>query len=268
MDEKRNERDEIVEKRFQADYDRKWRHRRLRVGRKNRRIRRERWSRSLRMAGPLLIIFIGLCVYFGYQASPASRVGSIQIAPPTARQLFRNEIPLEVGDNLHLVKRELPQLQRQLLQKHPNVTNLTATTAGNQIQIHAQIAAPVAALQIGQRFKAVYPNGRTQPKQFSHKRLEQLTQLQGNLDAKTTTVLGKQLGRVSKGMRTNVAEITPEKGKGSHEQVLLKLRDGNQIIMFANQLEQKLRDYQKLKPTLRKPSIVHMEFGAYATPIQ
>ncbi|USS90894.1 hypothetical protein [Fructilactobacillus carniphilus] len=266
MDEKTQ--DELVDERLRADSDRKWRHRRLRVGRRNRQIRRERWRRSVRIAVPLLIVFGGLCAYFGYQASSLNRVATVRVTPASSSKLLGKELPIEPGDNLALVKRDFPRVQRQLQQRYPQLNRLTLTAAGNQITAHAEIAQPRAWFERHQQWYALYPNGRIEQQQPVEAVRNRSCQIQGVTERKQLEELGQQLGRLSKKEATNVQTITSAKDAGRSDKVHLQLRDGNQIITFASQVATKLKDYQRLKLTLKQPSIVHMEYGAYATPIR
>ncbi|USS89457.1 hypothetical protein [Fructilactobacillus cliffordii] len=266
MDEKTQ--DELVDERLQADSNRKWRHHRLRVGRKNRQIRRERWRRSVRVAVPLLIIFGSLCAYFGYRASPLNRVAAVRITPPAATKLLGKELPIEPGDNLTLVKRDFPRVQHQLQQRYPQINHLTLTATGNQITAHAEIAQPRAWFQRQRQWYVLYPNGRIAQQRPTEAMRNRSCQIQGITEPQQLQTIVQQLCRLSKSNAENVQTITQEKGSGSSDQVRLQLRDSNQIMTFTNQIATKMKDYQQLKSTLKQPSIVHMEYGAYATPIQ
>ncbi|USS85524.1 hypothetical protein M3M35_02335 [Fructilactobacillus myrtifloralis] len=265
MDEK--EQDQRLTAQLQADHVQKWQNRRLRVGRKNRAIKRRRWHNTVRVAVPLLVGLLSGCLYFGYLASPASRVQTVQVTPQPARNQLPQQLPVQPGDNLQVVRSKRSDLERQLQQQNDKVKRVNIQTTGTRVQIQVQLEKPLAMIEHQRVFHGLYSSGK-----IAHQATKRVDQrrtcvIQGIKQRSQLQLIGRQLGKLAPNVVAEIQTIHQEPSQPGMEKVRLQMRDGNQVVTFTNQLAKQLAYYPQLKPTLKQPSVLNMEFGAYATPL-
>lgn len=242
---------------------------RLRVGRKNKEIKKYRRRLIFKTALPLCLFFIIIALISGYFVSPYSKVKNISIEALQDQNQLKNNLPIQVGDSLMMVKLNEPKVIKLVKQNDINVKNVKINWKGhNEAILKIKFYDFYAYFKHDGHYYPVNDRGETvkQPASINIKKNVLILQGFSNKKRIKTTLL--QYEKLPNDLKADVKEVKKETAVDDPQKVKVYLNDGNQVVLQNDQLAKKMAYYPSIKTTLKRPSVVNMEYGAYATPIK
>ncbi|WP_395319062.1 cell division protein FtsQ/DivIB [Fructilactobacillus frigidiflavus] len=242
---------------------------RLRVGRKNQKIKKSRRQRILKTVLPLGLFFLVVALISGYFVSPLSKVKTITIHASQNQKQLRKTLPIQVGDSLAMIKNHEAKINELVQQKNFDVKNVNinwkkhneAIVKVNFYKFHAYVVD-------GKHYYAANARGEISKNPTKPINSGNLVLLYDFAKGQQVKTVLQQYDQLPVDLKNNIKEIKNEANADDQQKVKIILQDGNQVILKSSQLAAKMAYYPSIKTTLKRPSVVNLEYGAYATPIK
>lgn len=242
---------------------------RLRVGRKNNRIKKSRRQRLLRTVGPLWLFFLTVAIISGYFVSPFSQVSKIIIHSRQNQTQLKKNLPIQVGDSLIMVKRHDAKINDLVQKKNFNVKQVKISWKNhNEAIVKVDFYNFNAYLVSGKQYYAANARGEVSKKPTKLQQSRKLVLLQGFSKKQVIKTTLQQYDQLPNDLKNDITEIKNEANADDNQKVRIMLSDGNQVVLKNSKLAAKMAYYPSIKTTLKRPSVVNLEYGAYATPIK
>lgn len=242
---------------------------RLRVGRKNKRIKKKRHQRLLKTALPLCLFFLLIALISGYFASPFSKVKKVIVVPSQQQKQLKNSLPVSVGDSLIMIKSHEAKINDLVKQNNLNVKSLNINwKKHNEAVVKIKFYDFYGYINKGNQYYLANARGQISNKPSKVKDTTNVVILKGFYKREQVKTCLEQYDKLPAFLKADVKEIKNEASVDDAQKVKLFLKDGNQVILKNNELVKKMAYYPNIKTTLKRPSVVNLEYGAYATPIK
>ncbi|WP_429971257.1 cell division protein FtsQ/DivIB [Fructilactobacillus sp. Tb1] len=242
---------------------------RLRVGRKNKSIRKSRHKQMLKTVLPLSFIFIIIGVIALYFISPLSTVKSVIVNASQNQRQVINALPIKSGDSLMMVKANQTKAINILKARDLNVKSVhIGWKHYNQAVINVKFYDFHAYVKKDKKLFPVNINGVISNKSVKVDNSVNVVVFNGFKKSEQIKACLLQYEKMPSDLKSDVKEIKNEANSDDPQKIRIFLNDKNQIILKSSEMAHKLSYYPSIKTTLKRPSVVNMEYGAYATPIK
>lgn len=242
---------------------------RLRVGRKNKNIKKSRRQRMFKTVLPLLLFFIMIALISGYFVSPFSKVKSVKVETPQLKKQIKHDLPIHVGDSLLMINSNETKINDALQQSDINFKKVKISWKNhNEAIVKVYFYNFYAYVERNGKYYAANPRGeiKQQASKVNHTKNDVI--LHGFSNDKQVQTTLTQYEKLPNDLKSDVKSINNVANADDPQKVKILLNDKNQVILKDSKLAKKMSYYPGIKTTLRRPSIINMEYGAYATPIK
>ncbi|ANZ58009.1 hypothetical protein BGL34_02270 [Fructilactobacillus lindneri] len=242
---------------------------RLRVGRKNKAIQRNRRKKTLKMVVPLLLVMLLITGISGFLISPYSKIRSIRVDASQDQNKIQQRLPFRVGDSLLLVRKNKDTVEHLIKNSDPKIESVKINLKQiNHLLVRVNFYQTKAYINKGKNDYPVYRSGAIDNHAVKIKNNNKTFFLKGFNNRQQIKTVLQQYDRLPKTIQTNIISIENIPVAGDSQRVKLKLRDGNQVTVKDKYIARKMAYYSNIKTTLKRKSLINMELGAYSTPIK
>ncbi|XNW44164.1 cell division protein FtsQ/DivIB [Fructilactobacillus vespulae] len=216
---------------------------------------------------PLLVIFVSVLLFFSYQASSYSKVNQILFTQKD--QTVVNNFPVKKGDSIEMVKKNQKRIENFLKEKNPKIKSVNLVwKKHNQLNVNVKFFDFNAYLEKDHQFYPFYINGRQDNQAENVNTLNNVVILKGFDDSNEMKNILEKYEKLPSSTKKLINTIEKQNSKYETGKLKISLKDGNQVLLKTSQITTKMGYYLGIKETLKRKSLINLEYGAYSTPIQ
>ena len=150
---------------------------------------------------------------------------------------------------------------------NPQIKHLSFTLEpNNQLRVKVNEIVKVGYVKAGQRYFPILENGTMLTSGVTKQLVGGLPLYDGFTSGKQLSRTLAEFGKLSPALRHAVSEIVWSPNKQNRQRLILYMNDGNEVLISANQLAQKMKYYPGMVAQLDTTGRADLQVGAFFTP--
>jgi len=150
---------------------------------------------------------------------------------------------------------------------NPQIKNMTLTLEpNNRLRVKVDEIVKVGYVKAGQQYFPILENGTMLKSGVTKQLVGGLPLYDGFTSGKQLSLTLAEFGKLSPALRHAVSEIVWAPNKQNQQRLILFMNDGNEVLVSANQLAQKMKYYPGMVAQLDTTGRADLQVGAFFTP--
>lgn len=242
-----------------------------RVGKKLPGLKKQQRKQRRRTYLPTVLLFLVVGLISLYLISPFSKVSKITVNEDQNLQKTNSqiELPFKVGDSIPVLLTHLKQEKDFMIDENAPLQSVSLHfDFPNRITINMTgVTNPAYVLKNGQYF-SISNNGRISNKPVNVTDHDGICVISGFNNRNQIKYLLSQYKKIPIPIMNNINVIENAQTNEDNQRIRIIMANGNQVLAKTSTLAKKISYYPSIAKTLKKPTVIDMEVGAYSYPLK